>query len=435
MSKVHKLSPITTIPELELFTVPATQAAVEKNVDCVIRPIAPVQGAKFIQFNFPASQDLYLLFHESYLHLKLRFKLMKTTAATDADWTKDSFYPANYLLHSLFKQVELVVGDEELVKGPPTYMYKAYFEALLGFSERSKKTNLACALWNATEADRVKVISPSVASKTGPTIDLVGRLHLDMTFQNKALLGGCVTGIKFALNDPNFCIINAENSGVTPTIEIMDAWLELNCLKVYPHIVEAHEKALSIGTAKYPMNRCEVKTITVPTGLQNVTLDNIIHGLLPRRVFVAMVDNDAFNGDIKKDPFQFKHYNINSIASFIDGEQFPTKAYQPDFKNNNFTREYMALLRTLNQNTTDVLLDITKDDYKDKCCIFAFNYTPDMTNGLSGISHTSIQKRGTFGLHMNFSEPLPNAINILIYCEFDTIIEIGQDRHPKLNYT
>ncbi|KYO32350.1 hypothetical protein Y1Q_0002420 [Alligator mississippiensis] len=48
---------------------------------------------------------------------------------------------------------------------------------------------------------------------------------------------------------------------------------------------------------------------------------------------IGFVDNDAFSRNYAKNRFNFKHYNINFVAIYADGEQTLTKPLQLDFEN------------------------------------------------------------------------------------------------------
>ena len=48
-------------------------------------------------------------------------------------------------------------------------------------------------------------------------------------------------------------------------------------------------------------------------------------------LLVALVESEAFNGAYTKDPFKYKHFNCNFIATYVNGVQYPQKAYQPNF--------------------------------------------------------------------------------------------------------
>jgi hypothetical protein len=163
-------------------------------------------------------------------------------------------------------------------------------------------------------------------------------------------------------------------------------------------------------------------------------IDNVIFGQLPRRLLVVLVKNDAFNGSYKEDPFYFNHFNLNYIACYIDGVQYPSKAYQPDFSNGKYIREYNGLLQAINQNNTSTSVDIDRKLFKNGNTIFGFNFSPDLSNGADALSHLSEIKRGSLRLQLRFKDPLESAINVLLFCEFDNIIEIDQDRQVYTDY-
>ena len=51
-------------------------------------------------------------------------------------------------------------------------------------------------------------------------------------------------------------------------------------------------------------------------------------------MFVALVDHQAKNGDLDKDPFNFAHFGLKSIVLDVDGFPIPSKPIQTDFDNN-----------------------------------------------------------------------------------------------------
>ena len=83
----------------------------------------------------------------------------------------------------------------------------------------------------------------------------------------------------------------------------------------------AHAKTLEYENAKYPLQRVECKTFSVPAGGRDVTQEKIFTGQLPTRVVVGCVDNEAFNGVFKKNPFTFQNYKISRISFHVDGEE------------------------------------------------------------------------------------------------------------------
>ena len=74
-------------------------------------------------------------------------------------------------------------------------------------------------------------------------------------------------------------------------IQMTDANLLIRRVKISPGVMLAHAKALSKSTAKYPLARIEVKTLTLTSVTHGQTLDNIISGQLPKRIIVSFLEN------------------------------------------------------------------------------------------------------------------------------------------------
>ena len=41
------------------------------------------------------------------------------------------------------------------------------------------------------------------------------------------------------------------------------------------------------------------------------SVDHVFRVVIPQRVVVGIVDNDAFNGELRKNPFNFKNYKMS----------------------------------------------------------------------------------------------------------------------------
>ena len=74
---------------------------------------------------------------------------------------------------------------------------------------------------------------------------------------------------------------------------------------------------------------------------------------------------------------------------------------------------------------------VTRDDYAAGYALFAFDLSPDLSVG----GHFSLVKRGNLRLDVHFAEPLDETINLIIYAEFNNIIEIDEARSVIFDYT
>jgi len=177
-----------------------------------------------------------------------------------------------------------------------------------------------------------------------------------------------------------------------------------------------------------------VKAFNLNIGTKDTTIDNAINGILPRRIFVALLTNDAFSGNYQKNPYVFNHHNLSHITAHINGKQYPTKAYTPDFTKKLFTREYLGLFESLNQLTTDSTISLTLDQWGDGNTIYGFNFSPDLGDDCSKMGFANLIKKGSLKLELKFSTALTEAISVLMYCEYDSVVEIDSNRQVTTDY-
>jgi hypothetical protein len=442
MSAIHELSTITPLPELDLFGVPPTQTSVDYDICTEHRPISTLSPDSLIEFNVHTGYDEYIKLSETELYMKIRVDLKKALTGTPdaADWDKVSV--VNNLLHSMFKQVDIYIGDKQITLSHQTYAYRAEMETRLGMSPEAKKSRLTACGWekddpaspdgiNATRSTWI-TFNPDDSTKIrGKEIELMGKLHLDLAHQERGLIGGTSLLVKLTPNEPAFYLMASND--VRPKVDFMDAALFVHRSKINKMVVDAHLLALNTATAKYPITRSYVIANTINQGTLDAVIDNVHSGQLPRRVFVAFVDNAAFNGSLLKNPFNYKHFDIVFLACFLDGIQFPLKAFQPDFDKQLTVREYMSLFEATNQTGTDSCIDVPWSDYDKGNTIFGFNFAPDLSTGCKGSGHVNPIRRGSLRIQVRFKKALATTINILVYCEFDKIIEIDESRNAILD--
>ena len=414
---------------MDVFKVPPTQCSIDKDQETDYRPIQSVTAGNPIQFDFSSAEDEYVNLFETYFHTQVKFTLIKDdgTAITSADW--DYVLPANNLLHSMFSQIDIKINNQDITRQSSTYAYRAYLETLLGFSNSAKKSHLQNVGWYDDKKQRLELIKSSTNTSI---IDLRGKLHLDLTYQERAILGRTMFSIRMVPHQPKFYLTVPD--GINVTVELIDPRLDVHRSKITEQQLKGHQAALAVGTAKYPICRTEVIPFNLTKDYVDFMQDNLISGQIPRRCFVMFVSNDAFNGSLKEEPFQFENYNISYICMYVDGTMYPSRPYSPNFDKNLFAREHTALYQVLNQNGTDTYLQLSKKEFKTTNTIFAFNFAPDLSSGPGAAGHVNLIKRGSVRIHVKFNEPLRKAVKCLLFAEFDNMIEIDEMRNVMTDY-
>ena len=74
---------------------------------------------------------------------------------------------------------------------------------------------------------------------------------------------------------------------------------------------------------------------------------------------------------------------------------------------------------------------ISREDYPNGYTLFAFDLSPDLSAG----PHISPIKQGNLRIGIQFAEPLPVTVNCIIYAEFDSLIEIDENRNVTFNWS
>lgn len=358
-------------------------------------------------------------------YLYVRAQIVNVDGTNLADDAKVG--PVNLWLHSLFSQVDMSLNEKLVSPSTNTYPYRAYLESLLSYGTAATKSQMTAQLWYKDQdghmngLDNNKGLTGRMAhTSRSRFVDMMGKLHCNLFFQDRYLLDGIDVKIRVVRSKDAFALMARDD---TFKIKHTDVSLFVRKAKLSPPIQMAHIKALEKGTAKYPIRRVEIKAFSIPRGNLMANQENLFMGQLPKRIVLGMVDNAAFNGDIHKNPHNFQHYSLNFFALYADGSQIPTKLLQPNFERNKWMRSYTKLFSGTGMFYQDKGNDIDRDD-------FAFDLTPDLNDG----GNFNLIKQGNLRLELHFAKPLTDTVNVIVYVEFDNIIEVGRCRNVIFDY-
>ncbi|KAL6417001.1 hypothetical protein ACFW04_014712 [Cataglyphis niger] len=445
MSFLHSHSSECLKSELDLFSLPPTQTSIESSQWIHYKPVTLLSDDSPIEFVIPGHGEEYLDLAYTMLSLRVRVETAGDSAGhvTGGSASTSNVGPVNHLLHSIFNQID-VYFNQKLVSPPNNaYAYRAYIEALLNYSSPAKTSHLTSCLWDADTPGRM---DEPVESKTansalvrrahyirgGRALDLIGHLHCDVFNQDKFLINGVEVRLRLVRSKDSFCLM--DSNGTSSKIHILNASLLVRRAKISAGLLLAHARMLSKVTAKYPLTRVEVKTFTIHSGVVAESLDNVILGQLPKRIIVGFVNNKAFNGDRKLNPFNFKNYGINFFSLYVDGMQIPSRALQPAFsaEESLYVEAYQTLFTGTGIHFLNEGNSISRDDYSKGYTLFAFDLTPDLSANYAG--HWNLVKHGSLRLEVRFEKALIETVNCIIYAEFDNVIEIDSSRQVIVDF-
>ncbi|GFT62865.1 uncharacterized protein F54H12.2 [Trichonephila clavipes] len=429
MAFLLKESPECVKSELNLFLAPPTQTVIEKGQWVQFHPITNVADGGPIEFLIPGSGDAYLDLSQTQLHV--RAKIFKSDGKVITNENKVG--PVNLFLHSLFSQVDVCLNERTVSSSNNTYPYRAIIETLLNHGYDSKTSQLTSELYYKDTAGRMNVYDendkePNEGFKSrvkfikgSGTVDMVGRLHVDLFNQDRLLLNLVDVKLKLIRSKPSFCLMGEGDYNVI----FEHVSLYVRKVQVNPAVVIGHAKALERTTAKYPIDRVSCKVFSIPQSSYSFIQDNVFSGQMPKRIVIACVDNDAFNGNYKKSPFEFKHYDVNFIGVYVDGQPVPHQPLELDFEKGNYIQAYNNLF--LNSEG----LHLSRSEFsKGYSFFFLFDLSPDLCEG----EHFNLIRHSNLRVELKFNKALNETVSLIVFAEFESLIEINKTRNVLFDF-
>jgi len=420
--------------ELDLFQPPSIQTNILKNEEVAYKPITSLENQSVIEFACYGHADTYL--DLSSINLCLKFQITKNDGSPYKETDVDQPGMVNNMLHSLFRQVNISLNGKNINSTDGNYSYRAYIEQLLNYGDDAYKTHLQLPGWTLepknldTLAANDGLKTRSNLTKNSSIVEVYGKLHADMLNQPLFLLNNVDLRIALTLNKPEFYLLGVDTD--TSLVKVIEATLYIKHAHINPNILIAHHKMLENTTAKYHYKRNEIKSFTIPSGGNSISLDNIVLGQLPTNLIFMMVDNDAYAGKRSKNPYNFKHNKMTSFALYVNGVQIPNEPIHMNFSNGTmYARAYSTLFTANGILHTPQGNLITKEMFKDGYFMLAFDLTADMS---SNESCNSLMNQGSLRIEARFGEAINSTKTCLVYLEYDTTLEIDKNRNIITNY-
>lgn len=423
-------------PELDIFERRKINAGILACDDIAVRPITSL-NAQTLEFISLGKSQAYR--DVSNIYLRLRLKLMKDIAGNRPLTATDKDGVVNNISSSLFKSVQLYLNNRPVANIDTCYAYRSYFENLLNFGSEMAAVHLDPAGW-AIDADKWDSITPAENSgfdkrkdmfKLSKTVECCCKVSCDFLNQNRLLLSGVEIRLLFNRESADFYVMS-ESASIS-SMQILDATLYIPHLTINPQVLLSHEALLRKHNAVYPYSRVEIKSYTVASGAKTTTLSNCIIGSLPKIILVGILETNRFVGDRTLNPFYFKNHKLSEFYAVVNGLSVPSNAVQCDFSDDTnpiCSRAYDLLIRET--KNYDRAHQISRKLFTDGCFLLALDLTQDK-NYAGGQCYNPI-RHGSLSLEFKFAEAPTDTLTILIYAEYESVIEVDSNRNVYVNY-
>ena len=417
--------------EFDYFKPEAVQNNVNKWFMREFTPLAALTHGSQIEFAVPGSNELTMDLSKSYIIVRAQI----TKADDTAPLAAAEVGPVNLTLHSMFSNVDIELGGKMISDPNGLYPYRAYIETLLSYNKEAQETQLQSEMWykdTAGKMDAKKCVAETTNKglsdratvfTTGTEVEMLGRLHADIFHQNRSLPSNLSLKVKLTPSKDKFVIIC--DGGELYKMVIKDARLFIHTFELTKALALAQEEAIATANFRYPIHRVTMKHLTIPANQSSALHDNIYLGDLPDRLVVGFIADADMAGAYATNPFNFKHHKVNYLALTVNGEMFPSKPYQPDFTTGRYIREYMGLADGMGTLFSSKPISIPRAEYAQGYTFFVFDLTADHAASNSA----SLPKKGSIRLEVKFAANTGETVNVLLYGEFRSIIEIDKYRN------
>jgi hypothetical protein len=139
-----------------------------------------------------------------------------------------------------------------------------------------------------------------------------------------------------------------------------------------------------------------------------------------------------FLGSVNTNPYNFRHYDLNYFALYVNGKQIPSGGLTMDMGHEKTSvMAYRTLFVGSGIHHSNTGLQITHDDYIKGYFMLLFDLTPDLAASEGQASHPD---NGHIRVELKFAKALPDPVTCLLYLQFENSIRIDLQRTVSTDF-
>ncbi|XP_015764367.1 PREDICTED: uncharacterized protein F54H12.2-like [Acropora digitifera] len=175
--------------------------------------------------------------------------------------------------------------------------------------------------------------------------------------------------------------------------------------------------------AVYTLIRTPTHAKIIPRGVLNHTETDLFNGLIPQCLIFGMVQNDAYNGKLARNPFNFQLFDVQGVRLTVNAEEMPYSAL--DLTGGKKIDGYNTLFSGSGEMNCGHGLDIDRENWEQGYALFRFDLTPA---GSGHPDHLIPHRSGNVNLYLKFGTETDTVLNLIVYAEFQNQLEIDRNR-------
>ena len=345
-----------------------------------------------------------------------------------ANQTKDiTCSVVNNFIHSTVSKITYQLNDFQMGdSAPKSYSYRAYMDNLLSFSKGAKEQSLKYHGFEQDtpgsfdDVDKLQASNNNDGFKkrselfcTANYFHFSIKLRIDLANIDQFLQPGVQLRFEIERNSDAFALLSDVGDDATFEFELKDSTIEFDKMIPTPDYLNHFEKNILQEPLVYSYDKSQIHYFPYPANVNDLSIYSMFHtDNLPSYLVFGLVDNDAFDGSLSKNPYNFQHFDLKEFYLLVNGNSVPTQPVKLDITSmdyhHTYVNEFLDKLKLKNSNDS---IGISADEWirgsffwiadlnVDKCCNF----------------HEHNSKGGTIHLKLQTKTALPKTTRLIVY--------------------
>ena len=360
--------------------------------------------------------------------IKVTNKTNPSTPIISADQNRDiACSVVNNFIHSTISKITYQINDFQMGdSAAKSYSYRAYMDNILSFSKGAKEQSLKYHGFDQDTAGHFDDVNKTRASNsntgfknrselfcTNNFYHFSVKLRIDLANIDQYLQPGVQLRFQIERNSDAFALLSDIGNDDTFEFEIKDSTLEFDKMIPSPEYLQHYEENISEQPLVYSYDKSQIHYFNYPAGVNDLSIYSMFHtDKMPSYLVFGMIENDAFDGSVDKNPYNFQPFDLKEFYLLVNGTSHPSQPVKLDKSSMDYhhvyVNEFLDKLKLKNSNDD---IGISAEDWidgnffwivdlnVDKCC----NY------------HEHQSHPGTINLKMQTKVALPKKTRLIVY--------------------
>lgn len=401
-----------------------------------------INSSRTVSFHVEGFPDSFI--DTSKCYLSTTFKIVNADGTNleinnEPDGQPSPVFPTEHYGNNLWSQASVSLNSTQL---PPNndYAYTARFIDIIGASQENTRnyknylsgsSSLAYGGSKVSMADLNTYLIPKMACAGSSPITVYNRITSDLMMSCGQLLpNGMSLGITLTKSKDNFVLCRDADEDRSFKLEIVSVSFFVKRVQLNINGMQRIEKMLESG-GKLLFQRLHTIAFPCPQGSRSWNWHNCFNGVVPRRVFLAIVSQEAYHGSWSRTSVYLESAHVSSVRFQQNGREIMPQPYNCSFvyhEGGRVNKEasdaksaFAGLCRVTGSfDTPRLAVGIPSLYFLDSSTIFAVNL--DHVEGMGPAS-------GSFDAFVDFAIPCREPYMIILMGEYPKSVVFDGNRH------